>query len=221
MSAGDTLSARVEELGRASRRAAFLSLFGLLTVLAALAYGTVRLGEVERQRRILAVDVTSLDSERTLLQREIDQDKKDIAALDAWKEGLARANEGLAATVRSAAPTLAGRSALQRADNAKYAVGLYAFGVNRDQYELATKRLEDDGYVITQTGLFTESPPPDWLSRHSSVLYYDNAAASKARGIADTLSRLTGTKFAIARGAGLGVVSGQARWTFFIHYIGR
>ena len=221
MSAGDALSARVEELGKASKRAAFLSLFGLLTVLAALAYGTVRVGAVEQQRRALAAEVDSLHSVDTLLQQEIDQRKQDIAALDAWKARLVSANEELTATVRTAAPTAASRSTVKRADNAKYAVGIYAFGGSAETFEQVTKRLEDDGYVITQTGRFTDPPPPNWLSRRSTVLYYDNAAADKARVIADTLSRLTGTAFTIAMGAGLGVVPGQARWTFFVHYIGK
>jgi hypothetical protein len=70
MTANDTVDGRVEELGRASRRAAVLSLLGFLLVVAALTYAMLQLRNLERERQQLEQDVKVLqDSVGTLERR--------------------------------------------------------------------------------------------------------------------------------------------------------
>ena len=70
MTPNDTLDGRVEELGRASRRAAVLSLLGFLLVVAALTYAMLQLRNLERERQELERSVRVLrDSVGTLERR--------------------------------------------------------------------------------------------------------------------------------------------------------
>ena len=63
----DVLDVRVEELGRASRRYALLSLVGAVVVLGALAYAAMQLRTLERERARLEAEVRTLaDSVATL-----------------------------------------------------------------------------------------------------------------------------------------------------------
>jgi hypothetical protein len=70
MTANGTLDDRVEELGRASRRAAAISLLGFLLVIAALTYAMLQLRNLERKRQELEQSVKVLqDSVGTLERR--------------------------------------------------------------------------------------------------------------------------------------------------------
>jgi cell division protein FtsB len=192
------LDLRVAKLGTASRRAAILSLMGFLVVLGAFGYATWELRDLEKQ---------------------IQDRKADLAALDAWKKRLAEANDSLSAAVRAATPTVAAQPVVRSAENAKYSVGLYGFAVSNEGYEHVRSTLQADGYAISQGDLLDDRPT--WLSPRSSVLYYDEASRKKALSIATELSKVAGAEFAVAKGAGLGVIKGQERWTFFVHYVGK
>jgi tetratricopeptide (TPR) repeat protein len=87
MSAPDQLDGRVDELGKASRRAAALSLLGLLLVLAAMGYAFVGLRALERQR-------ASLLTERQELIAETDEYRRDLTSVRA---DLAKSRASLAA----------------------------------------------------------------------------------------------------------------------------
>jgi tetratricopeptide (TPR) repeat protein len=70
---------QVEQLGRASRRAAFLSLGGFLIVLGAIAYAVVQLQTLERERMAAAREVASLQGEVQRYTTEVGQLRSDLA----------------------------------------------------------------------------------------------------------------------------------------------
>jgi hypothetical protein len=104
------------------------------------------------------------------------------------------------------------------AEKAKYSIGIYAYNVSANEYEKVKTMFQKEGYANSRGSLLTFKP--DWLAEHSTVFYYDNDAINEATYIALELSKSTATKFKISRGAGLGVISGQERWSFYVHYIG-
>jgi energy-coupling factor transporter ATP-binding protein EcfA2 len=136
-----------------------------------------------------------------------------------WKQQLTRANNSLAAVARQATPALAESGTLRRAENARYAVGVYGYGVSPERFDALRQRLESDGYLISQGGLLDRRMT--WLSPRARVLFYSDSAKPKADSLAASLGRFTGTPFDVSRGKGLGVVPGQERWTFFVHYVGK
>jgi hypothetical protein len=198
MSKSDALEARIEELGKSSRKAAYLSMVGLLLVVIAFVYGSLELGALNQQ---------------------IQQRKAELATLNVWKTRLVQANEELAAVAKTSTPTVTTSHQVRAAENAKYAVGVYGFGVPEAQYEQLRTRLAAEGYAISQGSLLLQRP--SWLAKASTVLYYADASREKASSIAADLSTITGSNFAVAKGAGLAVVPGQERWTFFVHYVAR
>lgn len=198
-----------------------------LAVLAVL-YLTVRLrplldeyARLQSQIRVDSARVDSLQAQSAGLMADLERSRMqkdsldtlsvrlrhDINALVTWKDTLLR-------RIQTSAP----QSERDRAENSRYAVGLYGFGVNEAAFQRASKSLETDGYVIAQGGLL--SYRPSWLSTRSVVLYYHQDTAARARALAKQLSSLTGVSFTVTRGGGLGVIQGQERWTFFIHYLG-
>jgi hypothetical protein len=154
------------------------------------------------------------------LRQKADQIKTEIAALESWKARLVQANEELSVAVKTATRAAGAVSPnVRAAENAKYAVGVYGFAVSADQYEQVRTRLQTEGYEISQGSLLEHRP--SWLSPGSTVLYYEEASREKASNIAADLSKVTGANFAVVRGAGLGVLVGQERWSFFVHYVGK
>lgn len=192
-----TLDARVSKLGKASQRAAVLSLLGFLAVLGALGYASWELRDLERQ---------------------IQERKSELVGLEALGNGLRQANEQLSATVHETTPDAAARPEITAAENARYAVGVYGYGVSQKAYERLRGILEEEGYTVV-SGSLLESRA-SWLSRHCTVLYYDEKRREKAKTIADELSKATGVEFVPEKGAGLGVLPGQEQWSFFVHYVG-
>jgi hypothetical protein len=149
--------------------------------------------------RSLTAQNDSLDRVRTRLE-------SDVQALVSWKDTLLK-------RVAGSAPV----GEQPRAENARYAIGLYALGVTDEQLGEVTKLLEDKGYVLTTATRMSERQ--SWLSRKATVLYYSDSSAVKARKLAATLTQATGTPFGTAKGQGLGVIQGQERWTFYVHYV--
>jgi hypothetical protein len=139
----------------------------------------------------------------------------DVQSLEKWKDHLVNT---LSTTIDKCSPGVEATRQVKAAENAKYSVGFFGFRVTAAEYDHAHALLKKDGYAITLTALLERRP--SWLANKSSVFYYDEASGAKARSIAEVLSRSTGTEFAVARGAGLAVVPGQERWSFFVHYVG-
>src|SRR5262249_52820284 len=125
MSETTALEARIAKLGKASQRAAILSLLGFLGVLGALLYASWQLRDLEKQK--------------AALEDQIQERKKELLTLEAWKTRLTQANEKLSATVRAAAPVAAAIPDVIAAENAKYSIGVYGFGVSAEAYELVRR----------------------------------------------------------------------------------
>lgn len=83
MTPQDTTDARVAELGRASRRAAALSVLGFLVVVASFGYAVIQLRNLERDREALQRDVSRLrDSVRVLRDQTDKLAKTQASVLD-------------------------------------------------------------------------------------------------------------------------------------------
>ncbi len=74
------LNSRVDQLGRASRRAAVLSLLGFILVLVAIAYAYVGLSALEGKRQALIVDMTRLQRELTNTRADLAKSRGSLAS---------------------------------------------------------------------------------------------------------------------------------------------
>jgi len=79
LSSTSQIDARVEELGKASRRAALLSLLGFLLVLVAIGYASFQLRELERQRAALEERQGQLRADIEKYRSELDGLHADLA----------------------------------------------------------------------------------------------------------------------------------------------
>ena len=101
--------------------------------------------------------------------------------------------------------------------NKKYLVGYYALDVTDSEFTKVLKALGNEGYtIVTHTLLATRT---GWLAGESTVLYYSSQSEATATKLADQLTSITGTKFNIKRGAGLGVPKGQEDQRLFVHFV--
>lgn len=101
--------------------------------------------------------------------------------------------------------------------NSKFRVGFYALNVSEEKFRVALNYIKDSGYSIVAESLLKSKPT--WMGDKSTVFYYDNSSKDKANDIAEGLSKITKSSFAIKRGAGLGVPRGQEKIRFFVHYL--
>ncbi|UCF06511.1 MAG: hypothetical protein JSV33_05645 [bacterium] len=101
--------------------------------------------------------------------------------------------------------------------NIKFVVSLFSLNVDRKRHEAMREYFIDGGYAFDDDWVLPERY--SWVALESTVFYYHDDVAAKAREIASDLERITQTSFKVARGAGLGVSKGQERWTFYVHYI--
>jgi cell division protein FtsL len=108
---------------------------------------------------------------------------------------------------------------IRMSQNASYSLGLYAYGVSAEEFNRVSAFVREEGYYVTTETLLENKT--SWLAPSSTVFYYHPDAEEKAKKITNNLTKLTGTEFKFGRGAGLAVVKGQEKWTFFVHYIGK
>lgn len=106
---------------------------------------------------------------------------------------------------------------IRHSENASYSLGFYGYNVSELKYQMVKKYITEEHYSITRDRLLERRT--SWLAQRATVFYYHLQAEKKAAKLASELTKLTGTKFSIAKGKGLGVLKGQEKWTFFIHYI--
>jgi AAA ATPase domain len=211
--------ARIDELFERSARARVRRRWFNVVIFAAIAVlfigpPYILLNRADTSRR-LAEQQKLLAKQQTLLA---EQRQQDIQALDTWKAQLVKANETLAAAAK-ASPSVAVQEEVAKSENARYAIGYWAFKLSQTRYDQVRDLLEAQGYTIAQTGLLEQRP--SWLALQPSVFYYDNASREKAKSIAELLLRKTGVEFTVSRGAGLAIAPGQERWSFRVHYIGQ
>lgn len=94
---------------------------------------------------------------------------------------------------------------------------VWAYGVSQSLVDQVRNYLVDQGNDVGYGGLLGSRP--SWLALQPTVFYYSTVSASTAQQIADELQDLTGLKFLVARGAGLGVNEGAENVTFFVHLV--
>jgi tetratricopeptide (TPR) repeat protein len=99
----------------------------------------------------------------------------------------------------------------------RYEIGFYSLNVSQAEHDKVKDFLTGQGYRVIQGAKLDERPA--WLSTHSTVLFYDERSNDRAGQIALSLRDLLDWRFAVRRGAGLGVSKGKEQWTFFVHYI--
>jgi hypothetical protein len=98
-------------------------------------------------------------------------------------------------------------------------MGIYGLNIDEKTFEAARDLLTRNGAHFAGGFTMTERPP--WLARRSTVFYYHDRAQSAAQDIAKAYGERLGIRFALQRGAGLGVRSGEEQVTFFVHIIGK
>ena len=101
---------------------------------------------------------------------------------------------------------------------AGYRVGLVSFGVSVDEFERVRKEILAEGYRQHDNNVHL-TQRTSWLAKRPTVIYYDRRLESVAKMLAEKMEKLTGLKFSIQRGAGLGVTKGEEFSTLFIHYM--
>jgi hypothetical protein len=170
----------------------------------------VQRNSLERQRDTLTQQVAALAEQRTRLQQAVTLLVPTSTAQPASKAG----PRPVPVTAAATGPRQATEGF---AANARYAIGFYALDADASKYDAVRDAIQSMGFVITQ-GINLDGRP-SWLSTTSAVMYYADASAQKARDMAGEMKRLTGSTFEVKRGSGLGVIKGQERWTFFIHWV--
>ena len=143
---------------------------------------------------------------------------EDISALEKTSDALRSANERLRQVTVGTSLSAEEKKVVDKAANAKYSIGLYGLGIDKEMYRSVHRLLEEDGYTIVGGALLTSRP--EWLALRSTVFYYDDQAKGRAQALAESMRKVTGQRPGIQKGAGLGVLRGQEEWTFFVHIIG-
>ncbi len=148
----------------------------------------------------LESDNKSLNDETMLVQTAVTR------AIDS---NIPLVTKALASTRQAATQTRSG-----------YLVGLQTLGVPDSERISINDKLRADGYGLDDvTYSYSAGERPSWFAYKSTVFYYSSSSRQEAQNLADFMKSVTGEKFAVQRGAGLGVDPSQKAITFFIHYI--
>jgi len=219
----DQLLADIAARERAASRRAML--FTIIPIVIAIALVTTTARSVTQSQH----ELRRIETQRDSLERQRDTLSQQVAAL---AEQRTRLQQAVTLLVPTSTETPTGAAPVPRtkpgatgtkqategfAANARYALGFYAIGAGQSKYDSVHAELQSMGYVITQGSALDTRP--SWLSTTSAVMYYADASEQKARELATEMKRLTGSTFEVKRGSGLGVIKGQERWTFFIHWV--
>lgn len=161
------------------------------------------ISQMTRQRNVTAQEIRALDAQRN--------------ALEIQRSALKMAVDTLLPIARSAPAGSRGSPAIEYAENTRLTVGFYALQVDLPRYRAVRDSLLRRGFnVVRGSSLDSRTR---WLSPRSTVLYYDAGSQGEARDMARLMEELTGVRFDIAQGHGLGVAPGQEQNTFFVHWI--
>jgi Spy/CpxP family protein refolding chaperone len=104
-------------------------------------------------------------------------------------------------------------------ENTSYSLGLYAYGVSAEEFNRVSASIREAGYSVTTETLLQNKT--SWLALSSTVFYYHSDGEGKAKELANSLTKLTGTKFEFAIDLELAVVKGQEKPTLSVHYVGK
>ena len=156
-------------------------------------------------------DITKLDERKKNLENEIQFMQSSI-------NNLRIANEKLVSVTRQKASSVKNTNIVNKAENAKYFMALYALNVGEQLFSNVINSFIKSGYSLGYGGILSERY--SWVAKESTVFYYHPESKNFAEKLAIRLRHLTGNDFTVSRGAGLGVQTGQERWTFYVHIIG-
>jgi cell division protein FtsB len=198
-----------------------LSIVGVVIALGGV-LGQNYLAEIKSEKANLTVaqaqaSLKTLNDEKAKTTAEIEKLRVDAVQLQERNVALGKATDALIAVAQTAPSSQQTDTAIKATENAKYWVGLYTLGLAQAEYEKLASFLSQRGYAVGRGAPLDTRPA--WLSKQSSVLYYAPESREKAQQIAKELEQATGQQFAVAQGAGLGVIPGQERTTFFVHYV--
>ncbi len=106
---------------------------------------------------------------------------------------------------------------LSKSEKSKYIIGAYTHDDTKLLYTMG-KALRANGYYLNDKYNYSKIRPL-WSSRRGAIVYYyDPAARSHAQDIADILTKYTKEKYRVIQlNSRKGTISGQERWTLFIH----
>ncbi|MBA4285894.1 MAG: hypothetical protein C0434_10230 [Xanthomonadaceae bacterium] len=100
----------------------------------------------------------------------------------------------------------------------RYVVGLQTVGLDDTVRERLNAALQARGYQLSRLSASYDSRP-GWFATQSTVFYYATPTLPAAKLLAAWLQAETGTRFAVQRGAGLGVEAGMREVTLYVHYL--
>jgi hypothetical protein len=182
--------------------------------------------------------ITSLKAENSKLLKALGEATTKLAepALGAFVEQLTEQNlavvrsssevqESVRATLKSNAALVKKAQAVGEedpapAERADMLVGLQTLGVPDEERTKLNEALQREGYGLDNiTWSYPADQRPSWFASRSTVFYYSPSSLTAAQRLADSMKQLTGTDFAVSRGAGLGVDPERRRATFFVHYL--
>ena len=150
--------------------------------------------------------------------------KKYIDEIDYFEKRSAALRESisdLASLSKSVATSTEVEQQVEKAENARFSIGVYGFEVKESIYYKVRKSIAEKGYTVNRGSLLTNRPT--WLAFNPTVFYYHKDSKQLALNFAKDLRNLTGSKFKVqfvSSNNSLGVLKGEERWTFFIHLVG-
>lgn len=122
-------------------------------------------------------------------------------------------------TARAAGRELRQSSERKALTRENYLVGVQTFGMEDAQRVQLNERLQQLGYGLHETSIAIEdNEAPNWFAKEPTVFYYADSALGAAKELAGSLNEVTGVKFAVQKGAGMGVDPAQRNLTLFVHY---
>lgn len=157
-----------------------------------------------RERELAIKILTTLDSE---LGQEI------VIAVKGTELDVPIEIDGMESSV---ANDVGAKISVQSNPNSKYLIGIYGLGISKSDLNTVSDSIGSAGYTIITERILAVRP--SWLSNSPTVFYYSDDTKDKANELKEQLVALTGKKFRIAKGEGLGVPKGQENLRFFIHY---
>lgn len=198
------------------------------TANAALAQGKV---DIDRKNAELELALTDLEAQKNQLEEQKDRLQQKSDELEESNKQLASSRQTFKDTIDIGIRALDNDTAAKRQfdafirDNAKvfYAVDVWVFGATENSTADIGAALKAQGYTLWREPIVfsLSSEGSGWIAPSSTVFYYDKYSQPAAAAIGTILEGVTGTRFRIARGSGLGISTErrERRWTIIVHYI--
>ncbi|HEY0021772.1 MAG TPA: hypothetical protein VGB24_02650 [Longimicrobium sp.] len=169
-------------------------------------------------RDSINVEVQSLNLRRDSLSRRNESLRAEVIALEAVRANLSQQVESVHQATRLLPLPAKVQEQIKSAGRASYTVAGYCYSVAQAQCQSMQQAIRDRGYTVVRGGPLSRRP--SWLAPRSTVLYYDANAAADAQQLAGVLQQQTGVRFEVSQGGGLGVSSGQQRYSLRVHFVG-